>query len=173
MITPLLIITARLSTNDAASVSAQMSSEQVARLVETPSLFWVVIALGIALSPFMARPVAGHADKKAQAYFYATSAILFFSSVMAFVHIRDRFVLIFADLLRPAYGVLTFPLLLGSSPLGAALLIFAWYYVHPVPRLKAGPRSTGASILRAFIPMVLMFLFISFTVMVGIFMRLI
>jgi hypothetical protein len=173
MMMQFLAIIGEIGTNHVDSVTTQVSLDAMVSSLETPSVFWIVIILGMVFSPFMVHPRSGCVNKKAQMYLYVISAILFFLSIMAFLHVRDSFVLIFADLLPPAYGMLSFPILLGSSPLGAALLIFAWYYAHPVYRLKAGQDSTKTSILRTFTPMMLMFLFVSFAITIGFFIRLV
>jgi hypothetical protein len=90
--------------------------------------------------------------------------------LLAFTH---RFTEIFADLLGSPAQLLVFPFVLGASPLGAALLVLAWYYLHPLPRLQAAPATPFRAGLKAFSPMMIGIMIFGFSVVVSIFTRLI
>jgi len=103
----------------------------------------------------------------------ALAACLFAAGVLVLLVFTHRFIEIFADLLGSPAQLLVFPFVLGASPLGAALLVLAWYYLHPLPRLQASPVTPLRAGLKAFSPMIIGMIIFGFAVVLSIFTRLI
>jgi len=158
-------------TNSAASVSTPFVMESMVNLLSTPPSFWIVIILGIIASPWMIRPPA-YSSIRRNTITYIASALFFIAAILLFILIRDRFISIFADLMRTPRFLFIFPFALGASPIGAALLVLSWYFVHPIPRLK---EETGKGIhadFLAFTPMILTTVLLGAAMVISIFIRL-
>jgi len=168
----LLAIITRLEPSDAAGAIPQQSLDATVALLRTPPSFWFVIGLGILLSPWLV-----HAPKnisnRARHSSLALAAFVFGTAVVLLLIFTTRFIQIFADLFGSPSQLLIFPFVLGASPLGAALLVLAWYYLHPLSRLTAAPSRPFRAGLRAFTPMAIAIIIFGFAVVISIFTRLI
>lgn len=146
--------------------------EQAVNALHTPLSYWIVIIIGLVASRWLVRPPEKEVQKNDDAVFLA-SACLFVVALLSYLHIRNQFIPIYVDLIGRSDALLTMPMLLGSSPIGAVLLILSWYYVHPIARRQVGPSTGIKTILNSFAPMVLLFIFIGALITMGLFLRLV
>ena len=169
----LLAIIGSLEPGSAAAISSPHSMESMVTLLSTPPSFWVVIILGIAASPWMVRrPVESYTGRYIGPF--TASALIFLGTILLFMKVRQEFISIFADLFGSPEQLFIFPFALGSSPLGAVLLVLAWYYVHPVPRIKesAGGGAVVKSRLTSFAPMIFTIILFGIAINFSLMMRL-
>jgi len=169
--TPLAII-GRLDQSAAAGATSRQALDTMVALLRTPPSFWIVIGLGILASPWLVR-APQDAGRTARLISLALAAFIFGLAVLALIGFTSRFIEIFADLLGSPSQLLIFPFVLGASPLGAALLVLAWYYVHPLSRLQAASASPLRAGVRAFTPMIVAFVVFGIAVVISVFIRLI
>jgi len=130
------------------------SMEFALSLLQTPSLFWVIIIAGIILSPWAVRTKETYTSKL-RYIILAFSAVLFLSGILVFVHVRRHFISLFGDFFDSPEFFLIFPFQLGASSIGAVLLVLAWYYVHPLAWLRPKTSTKKTAIFSSFAPMLL------------------
>lgn len=169
--TPLAIIM-RLEPSGATGAIAQESLDATVALLRTPTSFWLVIGLGVLLSPWLVH-APENVSNRARQTSLGIAALLFGGAVLLLLTFTTRFIQIFADLFGSPSHLLIFPFVLGASPLGAALLVLAWYYLHPLSRLTAAPASPFRAGIRAFTPMASAIIIFGVAVVISIFIRLI
>jgi len=168
---PLAII-GRLGTNAIDRAADLNAVAQAVIVLHTPVSYWIVVIVGVVASRWLVRPPENTAQQHDGAI-YIASACLFVVALLTYLHVRNQFITIFAELLERSDDLLIMPMLLGSSPIGAALLILSWYYAHPIARRRVGSCSNARAILTSFVPMVLVFVLIGALITFGLFLRLV
>lgn len=159
-------------TNTVTSVDRlHYSMDNALSLLQTPTSFWVIILLGIALSPWMVRRQAATTTRQ-RISIYGAAAVIFLTTLLLFLRLRQQFISICADLLGSPEWFLIFPFQLGASSTGAILLVLAWYYVHPMAWLRQSVTVERMLILKSFTPMLLTIFVLGFMTVINFFMLL-
>jgi len=167
-----LAIIGNLGTNSADHAANLSAVSNAVDSLHTPAIYWVVVIVGVIASRWLVRP----SDRDTQHgdwLIYIASAILFLIALLAYLHIRNKFIDIFAELTESVHSLLIMPMLLGSSPIGAVLLILSWYYFHPIARRPNREYNGIISFINLLMPMAEFIIFLGSLILVGLFLRLI
>lgn len=152
---PFLAIIGTLGPSNATADEVRRRSMEFAlSLLQTPSLFWVIILAGIILSPWAVR-AKDPCTSKLRYAILAFSAVFFLSAILMFIFVRRHFINLFEDFFDSPEFFLIFPFQLGASSIGAVLLVLAWYYVHPLVWLRPRMPTKKMAIFSSFAPMLL------------------
>lgn len=168
----LLTIVGSLGTNALDRLDSPATIEQVVMSLHTPTSYWVVVIIGLIASRWLVQPPEKKVHRMDEVI-YIASAGLFLVALLFYLHIRNKFIPIYAELWEQPESLLIIPILLGSSPLGAVLLILSWYYAHPIARRRVDREPGARDVLCTFIPMAVVFVVIGTLIAIGLFLRLV
>ena len=160
---------------DTNSIDRAANLTAVSRAVDslhTPTIYWAVVIVGLIASRWLVRP-PGRDNQHGDWLIYIASAGLFLIALLAYLHIRGRFIDIFAELTESVQSLLIMPMLLGSSPIGAVMLILSWYYFHPIARRTNREYHGIKSFINLFMPMAVFIIIFGSLIIGSLFLRMI
>ena len=109
------------------------------KAIATPYYYWCILAVGVLVASFGLHKIAQRKRLNFNAWMHLGTILLFVAFVYLHFRIRGAFLEMVNGVGLSAWtpiDITKLPFLLGSSSLGAVLLIALWIVIHPIIRLK-------------------------------------